>query len=144
MANGGEKSFGYRKKVCAFFALCFSTLLLSGCEFKPTDGLRALDARIGEVFKGFQEDQKDSAINFFEKGKTKASDPENGLTDDQKRKIDEWLDKNGYNRYGDSQNAVYDGGTPLVDEKTGETMERYAYILKKFPDILERAEKEIK
>ena len=54
----------------------------------------------------------------------------------------EWLQENGYNRYGDSRDAIYTGGTPLFNEKTGEKINRYDYILKKFPNILERIEQD--
>lgn len=53
-----------------------------------------------------------------------------------KQAIDDWLTKKGLNRYGDAGNAVYTGGTPLFNEATGKSIERYDYILNKFPDIL--------
>jgi len=59
------------------------------------------------------------------------------LTAAQKQSIDNWLAKKGLNRYGDSPNAVYAGGTPLFNEATGKAIERYDYILNKFPDILD-------
>ncbi len=60
------------------------------------------------------------------------------LTRDMKDRIDVWLEVNGYNRYGDQKDTYYTGGTPLFDESTGESIDRYDYILEKHPDILSK------
>lgn len=52
-----------------------------------------------------------------------------------KRQINYWIHKNGLNSYGDAKNTMYLGGTPLFDEKTGRTIDRYAFILKKHPEL---------
>ncbi len=56
------------------------------------------------------------------------------LDTDEKQKIDKWLEENNFNKYGDSKDTVYIGGTPLFDEKTGMMKDRYEYLLEKFPD----------
>lgn len=56
------------------------------------------------------------------------------LSSEESRKIESWIMKNGLNQYGDSVGTVYAGGTPLVDEKTGKTLDRLDYILTKHPD----------
>ncbi len=58
------------------------------------------------------------------------------LTDAGKVKIDEWLDKKGYNQYGDQKDTMYAGGAPLFNEATGQSIDRYVYLLKKFPDLI--------
>ncbi|MDP2586421.1 MAG: hypothetical protein Q8P32_01480 [Candidatus Komeilibacteria bacterium] len=58
------------------------------------------------------------------------------LTDTGKAKIDQWLAKKDLNQYGDQKETAYTGGTPLFNEATGQTIERYAYLLKKFPDLI--------
>ena len=78
-------------------------------------------------------------MNLFGKKEERiATATAESLTDEQKKNIDDWLEKNGYNRYGDAKNAIYTGGTPLFDEATGQPIDRYVYILKKFPDILNK------
>jgi hypothetical protein len=58
------------------------------------------------------------------------------LTEAGKAKIDEWLAKKGLNEYGDSAGTNYTGGTPLFNEATGQSIDRYVYLLKKFPDLI--------
>jgi len=59
------------------------------------------------------------------------------LTSQGKAQIDVWLENQGLNEYGDEQGTAYTGGTPLFNESTGETFERYAYLLQKFPDLIQ-------
>ena len=51
------------------------------------------------------------------------------------RRIDEWIRGNGLNPYGDPQGTMYSGGTPLFDESTGITKDRYQYILEQHPEL---------
>ena len=60
------------------------------------------------------------------------------LTEAIKNKIDAWLDANKLNRYGDATGTMYTGGTPLFSERTDESIDRFAYILKKIPDLLNK------
>jgi hypothetical protein len=64
--------------------------------------------------------------------------PESGgqVTDEIKKKIDAWIEKNNLNMYGDPKDTMYTGGTPLFDERTGKKTDRYEYILKKHPELL--------
>ena len=52
----------------------------------------------------------------------------------EKQQIEAWIKENNLNQYGDPQDTVYMGGTPLFNEKTGESLDRYEYILRKHPD----------
>ena len=56
------------------------------------------------------------------------------VTEEQKKYIDEQIKKSGLNEYGDPKNTMYAGGTPLFNEMTGATKDRYDYILGKHPD----------
>lgn len=47
--------------------------------------------------------------------------------------VDRWLEKRGLNPYGDPPDTTYAGGTPLFDERTGETRDRIEYVLGKHP-----------
>ncbi|KAK1934298.1 hypothetical protein P3T76_011501 [Phytophthora citrophthora] len=53
---------------------------------------------------------------------------------DEKKAVDAWIESNGLNQYGDSATVMYTGGTPLFDENTGATTDRYEYILRRHPD----------
>ncbi len=68
-------------------------------------------------------------------------DKERFIVDEEaKQRIDNWIKENNLNLYGDPKDTIYTGGTPLFDEKTGKTIDRYQYILKKHPElrVLER------
>lgn len=59
--------------------------------------------------------------------------PANSISDAEKALIEAWLKSNDLNQYGDPKDTVYIGGTPIFDEKTGETINRYDYILRNHP-----------
>jgi hypothetical protein len=126
-------------KKIKFFILFSAVFVLSGCQtFGVNDGLKILDDNLGKALNSLNQNQASSTFNFF--SNKNSSQPATTTTADltaaQKQSIDDWLAKKGLNRYGDSPNAVYTGGTPLFNERTGQSMERYQYILNKFPDIL--------
>ena len=52
----------------------------------------------------------------------------------EKTQIDIWIQENDLNQYGDPKDTAYAGGTPLFNEATGETTDRYEYILQRHPD----------
>jgi hypothetical protein len=54
------------------------------------------------------------------------------ITADEKSKIDAWIKTNDLNEYGDPKDTMYTGGTPLFDETTGESTDRYDYVIKKY------------
>lgn len=56
------------------------------------------------------------------------------LSDIEKAQIDAWIKKNGLNQYGDAMDTMYAGGTPLFNEATGQTTDRYQYIAEKYPN----------
>lgn len=56
-----------------------------------------------------------------------------GVSVAEKEAIDRWIEKNNLNPYGDPKGTGYIGGTPLYNEETGETTDRYVYLVHKFP-----------
>lgn len=97
--------------------------ILSGC---------GLQDKIKKGFNEFQESQQQEIINVMDDEK------ESSLSQTNKKNIDEWLVDNGLNRYGDLQDTMYAGGTPLFNEMTGESIDRFDYLLAKYPDLLEK------
>ncbi len=57
------------------------------------------------------------------------------ISDEQKRKIDEWVKSNGRNQYGDAPDTAYAGGNPLFDEMSPKLKDRYEYILERNPQL---------
>jgi len=49
---------------------------------------------------------------------------------EEKQQIEDWIQENDLNQYGDAKDRVYIGGTPLFDERTGQSTDRYEYILR--------------
>lgn len=59
------------------------------------------------------------------------------LTANQKAFIDRYLAENDLNIYGDPEGTMYMGGSPLFDESTGQVTDRYEYVTRRHPHILE-------
>ncbi len=47
--------------------------------------------------------------------------------------VDRWLASQKLDRYGSKQGTMYAGGTPLFDERTGETRDRLEYVFSRHP-----------
>lgn len=60
------------------------------------------------------------------------------VDDATKKKIDEWIKKNGRNEYGDPRDTVYAGGNPLFDERRPGLKDRYEYILERNPELRQK------
>ncbi|MBI3910954.1 MAG: hypothetical protein HY320_08480 [Armatimonadetes bacterium] len=52
-----------------------------------------------------------------------------------RQRIDRWIKEKGLNPYGDPPDTVYAGGSPLFDMRTGQTRDRYEYILERHPEL---------
>jgi hypothetical protein len=50
-------------------------------------------------------------------------------------RIDRWIKEKKRNPYGDPPDTMYAGGTPLFDERTGRSRDRYEYILERHPEL---------
>lgn len=57
----------------------------------------------------------------------------NGINDEEKAQIADWVSQNKLNRYGDQDGTSYAGGNPLFDENAGKFIDYYDYMLDKFP-----------
>jgi hypothetical protein len=55
-------------------------------------------------------------------------------TPHEKQLINQWIETNHLNDYGDPKDTVYPGGDPLFNEQTGELTDRYCYIIKNHPN----------
>ncbi len=49
--------------------------------------------------------------------------------------VDLWLNRQELNKYGDSVDTMYAGGSPLFNENTWEIVDRYLYLTTKFPSF---------
>ncbi len=56
------------------------------------------------------------------------------ISTQEKTQIDTWIKTNHLNQYGDNPTTAYLGGSPLFDESTGKTLDRYAYIVRRHPN----------
>ena len=57
------------------------------------------------------------------------------IDNETRRRIDQWIRDHNRNEFGDTKDTVYAGGTPLFNEMTGRTLDRYEYILKRHPEL---------
>jgi len=57
------------------------------------------------------------------------------VDDETRKRIDRWIRENNRNQFGDTKDTVYAGGTPLFNEMSGRSLDRYEYILKKHPEL---------
>ena len=52
----------------------------------------------------------------------------------EKQLIEAWIIESNLNQYGDIKDMAYIGATPLFNERTGQSIDRYEYILKGHSD----------
>mmetsp|Transcript_15163 Transcript_15163/g.18464 ORF Transcript_15163/g.18464 Transcript_15163/m.18464 type:complete len:287 (-) Transcript_15163:18-878(-) len=50
-------------------------------------------------------------------------------------KADKWLAERKLNSYGDPESTMYMGGSPLFNESTGESKDRYKHLKEKYTDL---------
>jgi len=113
--------------------MSFLLLSLSACSLSMDNKLAWLDTKVGEGLDQIAEDYdiaSSTSEDINDEDVQEKKEQVEELTGDMKNKIDTWIEENDLNRYGDSIKAVYTGGTPLFNEVTGETIDRYKYILK--------------
>ncbi len=111
--------------------------------------LKKIDNKLGQGFEKVENANFDEVIDFISKkeDKQEAEEAEEVatttfeiLTLEQKEKIDNWLAEHDLNKYGDPIGTMYTGGTPLFSEASGESTDRFEYILDKYNDILNKIE----
>lgn len=121
-----KKSYGL---LLIVFAL---PLLGASCGRSPAE-TKEPKANTSSRLRQFLQKGQKQAVEIIRKGNGSLKN----LSDGQRTTIDEWLKKNQLNKYGDAPDAVYAGGTPLFNEQTGETLDRFEYLFKKFPELKE-------
>ena len=131
-----------------YFIIFIILLVLTGCE-----RLKRWDEKIGEIF--FSGEPATTTSPFWEylgtmvKERIASSSKINideidikefvkDLNKEQKDKIENWIKDEGLNRYGDQEDTYYTGGTPLFNEASGETIERFEYIIENNKELLEK------
>ncbi|OQS00376.1 hypothetical protein THRCLA_21691 [Thraustotheca clavata] len=57
--------------------------------------------------------------------------------------VAQWIQKNNLNRFGDPKDTAYLGGTPLMNELTGESMTLLEYVTEMHPDLPWLATKQV-
>lgn len=112
-------------------------LLLSGCAL--SEKVKWLDNEAGKLFNDVKSGENvqliaTSSQKWLDQVKAKVG----SLTKEQKENVDKFLADNNLNRYGDAASTTYASGTPLFNEITGESVDRFEYILKNHPDILNK------
>ena len=60
--------------------------------------------------------------------------PRAAMSTRETTELTRWLEANELNEFGDPKDTMYTGGTPLFDESTGESRDRYEYIAARHPD----------
>lgn len=137
------------KKAFLLILLFVVSLILTGCF-----SLKELDQQVIEKNQEFSDTVRENYGDDIEQAKDEMKDKAldatydiadksikfmaKSITNSIKVEIDKWIKQNGLNQYGDSKDTMYNGGTPLFDEATGETKDKYEYILKNHPELVEK------
>jgi hypothetical protein len=119
-------------------ALYVYFIVLDNTKAKVTDFDSCVEANGGVITKSYPAQCTYDGVTYTENVVNEEQSPnQEGLNLDlpeaEKAQIEAWLEKNGYNQYGDSPDTVYMGGNPLFDESTGETITLYDYLTQKYP-----------
>jgi Sec-independent protein translocase protein TatA len=126
-----------KKPGFTIFVIIGFVFLLSGCSLD----LKKIDQKLGEGIEKIKKEDFSNISDFEEKKdesqKNKKEVDLKDLSNEDKEKINKWLEDNNYNRYGDPIDTMYSGGTPLFNEITGESVDRFEYIIKKRPEVLD-------
>ena len=57
--------------------------------------------------------------------------------------IERWLTEHELNQYWDPVGTMYTGGTPLFDERTGQTTDRIDYLVRKHAELQQACPQEV-
>ena len=124
-----------------FLVIFLASITLTGCF-----NLDKYDQVVRDKNQEFSDKVHNKVGQKIEQGKDKIKEYTkqqikaiaSNLTDEAKASIDDWLLENSLNKYGDTKDAMYIGGTPLFDEATGKTRNRFEYILENNPELVEQ------
>ncbi len=123
----------------AIGALYLYFIVLDNPKAKVTDFDSCVEANDGIITKSYPAQCTYEGITYTEDVSQIQEDNQNtnidlDLPEAEKSQIEAWLEKNGYNQYGDKPDTIYMGGTPLFDELTGEYTKLYDYLVDKYPN----------
>ena len=119
--------------------LYINFVLLDNPKTQVTDFNSCKEANNGVVAESYPAQCTYNGITYTEDIMPKDENSANkeglnlDLPEAEKSQIEAWLEKNGYNQYGDKPDTVYMGGTPLFDETTGKYTKLYDYLVQKYP-----------
>jgi hypothetical protein len=144
------------KKLTGALVLSFSLLLISGCRSAgetrdkedastpSSDSGSGASPTINEALKAAKETaNKGGDSGTGSSGPTAGKPLAGGSTaamlspaerQAQERCVDKWLTEKKMDRYGSPEGTMYAGGTPLFDERTGESRDRLDYVYERQPD----------
>ncbi|RKG76938.1 hypothetical protein [Corallococcus terminator] len=122
-------------------ALVFSTLLslAVGCHKNTGESPDAATqtGTVREELKSGTSDgtQPTAEAGTPDSGGTTASSFDSGASDRLALEscVDGWLKSHKLDRYGSKEGTMYAGGTPLFDERTGESRDRLEFVFKQQP-----------
>jgi hypothetical protein len=111
-------------------ALVVATLLAAACAegnaagSRPDAAATRPDAALGrEAAPGSRSGREQAACAPAASGRDAGATPECAAC------VDRELAARGLNQFGDPPDAMYAGGTPLFDERTGKATDRVEYVL---------------
>lgn len=122
----------------AIGALCISFIVLNNPKAKVTDYASCVEANGGIISMIYPPRCTYEGVTYTEDIVIKDEPNKEGLNLElpkaEKAQIEAWLEKNGYNQYGDKPDTVYLGGNPLFDERGGKYIKLYDYLMQKHPN----------
>ncbi|HEY7512097.1 MAG TPA: hypothetical protein VIG50_17685 [Vicinamibacteria bacterium] len=118
-------------------AVCLGALTLSGCA-KPEGSAKPPAPRAARPAPGATAAESSPAATPAPAPVPPATAGAEGTRTSASREaeeacVDRWLAERGLDAYGNPQGTMYAGGTPLFDERTGEQVDRLAYVYKRQP-----------
>ena len=138
----GNEIIMRRRIFLFFFLILLVPLLGAGCfraeksenleQGQATGTAAVIKDKDGSLLRRIFNKAQKGAVDVYQTAGDKYGQ---SLSDVQKKIVDEWLAKNQLNEFGDKLDTLYAGGTPLFDELTGASVDRFEYLLKKFPNL---------
>ncbi|MGA1046844.1 MAG: hypothetical protein ACO3UU_02455 [Minisyncoccia bacterium] len=117
-------------------------IVLDNPKAKVTDYASCVEANDGIISMIYPPRCTYEGVTYFEDVSITPDEDSNNnkeginldLPTSEKSQIEAWLEKNGYNQYGDNPDTMYAGGTPLFDESKGQYIKLYDYLVNKYPN----------
>ena len=109
-------------------------ITIAGCSLSFEKAGKKVDTVIEERVDTEKIEKKVEEVK--EKGKSKFDELVRDLEDFEMEKIDDWVEKNNLNEYGDKIDTIYEKGSPLIEE-AGKIRDKYEYIIENNPDLID-------